>query len=753
MGLYLGYTGPYKLYIGSKNQNHVHNFVFEQTVDATCTTNGYSLYRCSCNETEMRDISAALDHIRPDPGSSYSNKGDGTHEYTCTRCSNPVIEDHTFGTYIWVASGHYQQCKYCISQMSEVQAHTPVQDADGTGWHCEVCNSAVDAPVGQLETPRISIENNILFIEPVEGAASYDVGIGSSSELYDPANTSYPITEGSVKWFCSTSMLKVDLDAYYYEIKDARTRQLTSAPFIDFITVRACSNEYESSEYSNGIPINLKDFFTDSLTITRYSDYEGYISDTNKLDQLIAHESEGVYVYAEFEDVDAEFLLASLGDLGLKLIELQDSVAMLSFSDDGYIVSNSYKFLPKTTLYFRSLDPVSCPACGHPDPGEEEGEVGYITKSFEDCPGCGTRTVHYQHIWNEDNPACTDTVGCRVKWCSTCGTKYCDVCAEDLVEIQDYCPTCFELIKESIHCPSCDVAKFVWCDHDHDTENHPDQEPEEHVHEYINYAGSDYLVSEASCTEPAKYYESCVSCGERGTEIFEHGDALGHTGGTATCTKQAVCTVCSQSYGEVLGHDPTENPDDCTADYTCSRCGEYCHESEYQEHTGGTATCTKQAVCDRCGTSYGELADHTGGTATCTEQAVCTACGESYGELAPHTETAYSIPATCTEDGATGGTKCSVCDTIIKEPDTKVPAYGHDTDGDSYIEENATCTTDGVICRTCSTCGESYNEIIEATGHAWGEWYEEDDGNGGTCFKRDCAKCEATETRGPDIYV
>ena len=53
-------------------------------------------------------------------------------------------------------------------------------------------------------------------------------------------------------------------------------------------------------------------------------------------------------------------------------------------------------------------------------------------------------------------------------------------------------------------------------------------------------------------------------------------------------------------------------------------------------HEGGEATCTAQAVCTVCGESYGELAAHMGGTATCIAQAVCTVCGEAYGELAAH---------------------------------------------------------------------------------------------------------------------
>jgi DNA-directed RNA polymerase subunit RPC12/RpoP len=151
MGLYLGYTGPYKigrkykLYIGRKNQSHVHNFVFEQTVDATCTTEGYSLYRCSCNATSTREIIPALGHSRPDPnGNNYSNKGNGTHEYKCSRCSTTFTEAHTLGSYIWTANGHYQQCKYCIGQMSELADHTYNENGvcvcgavDENGSYCE----------------------------------------------------------------------------------------------------------------------------------------------------------------------------------------------------------------------------------------------------------------------------------------------------------------------------------------------------------------------------------------------------------------------------------------------------------------------------------------------------------------------------------------------------------------------------------------------------------------------------------------
>ena len=73
-------------------------------------------------------------------------------------------------------------------------------------------------------------------------------------------------------------------------------------------------------------------------------------------------------------------------------------------------------------------------------------------------------------------------------------------------------------------------------------------------------------------------------------------------------------------------------------------------------HSGGTASCTQQAICETCGQPYGETA-HVGGTATCTAKAVCTACGEAYGKLKDHTPNAEGNCTVC--GNATGYTAMS----------------------------------------------------------------------------------------------
>lgn len=109
-------------------------------------------------------------------------------------------------------------------------------------------------------------------------------------------------------------------------------------------------------------------------------------------------------------------------------------------------------------------------------------------------------------------------------------------------------------------------------------------------------------------------------------------------------------------------------------------------ECEINGHKGGTATCTKQAICEVCGQEYGEmnLQNHVGQTetrnqknATCTENGYtgdvyCVACGQEVtkGSVIPQTghgatEVRNAKQATKQEDGYTGDTYCTVCGSQI----------------------------------------------------------------------------------------
>ena len=71
--------------------------------------------------------------------------------------------------------------------------------------------------------------------------------------------------------------------------------------------------------------------------------------------------------------------------------------------------------------------------------------------------------------------------------------------------------------------------------------------------------------------------------------------------------------------------------------------------------------------------------------------------------------------ATCTENGYTGDTYCTDCETVVAAG-TVIAAPGHSWSGWS-VKTEATCTTAGEKIRTCAACGETESETIAATGH------------------------------------
>ena len=171
-----------------------------------------------------------------------------------------------------------------------------------------------------------------------------------------------------------------------------------------------------------------------------------------------------------------------------------------------------------------------------------------------------------------------------------------------------------------------------------------------------------------------------------------------HSGGTATCTEQAICEVCDHAYGSLL------------------------------EHVGGTATCTGKPVCEVCGNEYGSALGHDvvvieGTAPTCTETgltdgAYCTRCDAAAAqEVIPalgHTVVVdEAVAPTCTETGLTAGSHCSACDTVLEAQEV-VPATGH---SHTVVETAPTCTVDGAKVYTCA-CGDTYTVVVPATGHS-----------------------------------
>lgn len=247
-----------------------------------------------------------------------------------------------------------------------------------------------------------------------------------------------------------------------------------------------------------------------------------------------------------------------------------------------------------------------------------------------------------------------------------------------------------------------DVAAHAWTDK-FDTQNH-----------WQECSGCGYKTGETAHSLTKNVNETqrqvkCESCGYK-TE-WEN-----HTGGTATCTAKAVCSVCGESYGELAAHVADSNYRyNADGHWTaCATCGT--PMSDQEAHTGGTADCQHKAVCDVCGQPYGELdaSNHTGGirwvqTAE-THQAFYLCCGAAAGAEANHS---WNDESVCTECGYgcahTGGT--ATC-TALAVCDICGHTYGDLLPHDYrwVIDQEATTEATGLKHEECTACGDKRSE-------------------------------------------
>ena len=225
----------------------------------------------------------------------------------------------------------------------------------------------------------------------------------------------------------------------------------------------------------------------------------------------------------------------------------------------------------------------------------------------------------------------------------------------------------------------------------------------------------------------ASRYDKTESC-----TLYAQWMSCDHSGSRAkpTCTTPATCTVCGGTI-EKLGHDWgawTSNGND-THTRVCSRDASH---TETDNCSGGTATCTAKAVCTVCGGEYGEMAahnftaeiaeaDYLKSAATCTEKAVyyksCTVCGLSSKGTADEA-TFFSGNALGHNWGdwtpSSNKTHTRTCKTDNTHTETKNCADDNkdhvcDTCG-ATLTQHSGGTASCAAPATCGYCGKPYGE-------------------------------------------
>ena len=261
------------------------------------------------------------------------------------------------------------------------------------------------------------------------------------------------------------------------------------------------------------------------------------------------------------------------------------------------------------------------------------------------------------------------------------------------------------------------------------------------------------------------------------TRVCKHDSSHPQTdacsGGTATCTEKAVCSVCESAYGNPLGHDKVHHDAKAAtcldigwkAYDTCSRC-DY---TTYQElkalghdkvhHDAKAPTCTDYGwyaydTCTRCAYSTRlirpalghDLVKHAAKNPTCLEIGwkaydTCTRCDyTTYQEIKAlgHDKVHHDAKdATCLEIGWKEYDTCSRCDYTTYE---ELKALGHDLV--RHDAKDATCLDIGwKAYDTCTRCDYTTYAELPALGHDYKERV-----HAVTCEKdgytsHNCARC------------
>ena len=338
---------------------------------------------------------------------------------------------------------------------------------------------------------------------------------------------------------------------------------------------------------------------------------------------------------------------------------------------------------------------------------------GYVCdkkKQVETNPALG-------HSWNEGvvtkEATCTEK-GVKTYTCSRCGetkTEEIPLAKHDYEEQIVKPATCISTGIANYICKNCGQKiqrKLPITDHTRELRNQ-----KEATCGAAGYTGDVY------CSVCNKKLES----GKTIPKLSEHTWGEWTITNQPTCKKYGVkqrrCKVCNELDIETIAKTDhkwileSTTPATCgigeIQHYKCSVCGktkDVTLSNPLGEHSWDNGKVTKEATCTKDG----------------EKTYTCTVCNTTKTEVIPatghqHKEVRNAKKATCTEDGYTGDTYCTDCNTKL-ESGTVINKLGHTWDN-GVITKEATETEEGIKTYTCKTCGETKTESIPMAYHHW----------------------------------
>lgn len=410
-----------------------------------------------------------------------------------------------------------------------------------------------------------------------------------------------------------------------------------------------------------------------------------------------------------------------------------------------------------------TVSQTTVPATGHTwilESSEDKTEIdGHIYNYYycENCDEVNTvieHTAFVEGYYTYKNTATCERPGIETKTCNVegCGKVEINASPAGQHQLTDVTvtvePTCTEPGERTGTCTVCGKE----------------------ITETIPALGHDNQLTETldNTAEDGHYYEfyTCSVCGEE-TITATHNEWIDGNYTTEvitnpTCTINGIsrdtCTICGETrlgtipangehdWQEVSRTEPT-----CTAvgriTYECSVCGRTKYENiaalghDYAlvEDKCVAPTCTEQGSnywqCQRCSATKTDVVDALGHTAkedsyvivkepTCTEEgettAVCAVCGETYSMIVSALGHDYvnSYEDISDKPGHKMATPtCSSCG------HTDTPYVVHDEWIEGYyttrIVTQGSCAVNEVTIDTCTLCGETRTNNIQAPGHKY----------------------------------
>ena len=400
----------------------------------------------------------------------------------------------------------------------------------------------------------------------------------------------------------------------------------------------------------------------------------------------------------------------------------------------------------------------------------EEGAHVYTDDQDTSCDTCGyERHICSGELANGEAADCTNPGWKNYVSCS-CGKLYSDAACKELIENLEAWKTGDGMISATGHQNTTTTTVDATCGGSGSVTVTCDDCGTTVSSETIDALGHSYteeVTTAATCTEAGVKTYTCSSCGDSYTEAIpmqgheeETIPAVAPTctvDGTSAGTKCKTCgeTLVAPEVVAATGHaydtGKVTKEATCTEDgvktFTCSVCGDTKTEAiDKLNHTqvvdaAVAATCTETGLtegkhCGRCNEvllaqevvpakGHTEVVDEAV-DATCTETGLtegkhCSVCNavltaQTVVPALGHNEvTDEAVAPDCENTGLTEGKHCDRCDEILVAQE-EIPALGHSWNS-GEITTAATCEKAGVKTYTCTACGETKTEEIEATGH------------------------------------